>query len=180
MWDQFLQRLWAGIVSRVIVVGVFGVLIVGFNIHRSVSYEVTEAVITSVEKDCYLKDSHSKLVEKEGEEIAYMPCDIAPAAAKHFNYGESAIQYRAKLAYRYVSPADKQTHTDTYTFQSSGQSYEVGQVHAILAHKNKVDQTTWGSRKDQLALRARREQIAATATPTAPQSVQVAGLRGKL
>jgi hypothetical protein len=178
MWSDFLGRLASGLMMRAI-----GVLIVlalaGIGmIYRATSFDVTDARITQVETDCYLKDSDAELKTKDSKDRAYMPCDMAPFAATEFKFSASAIQKRTKLTYRFVSPVDRQEHVDTFKFEPAYQDFRQGEVYAILAHKSKTDKTLWADAKQQREAAAKRSQSAASAKTDVVASAH--GLRGKL
>jgi hypothetical protein len=184
MFKEFLNRLMAMAFSRIIAFLVLGALVGVYTIYRAVSYTPTDAVVTAVETDCYIEDSQAELRKNESNERAYMPCDLAPAAAKEYKFADSAIKKRSIVTYRFVSPVDKQSHTDTYTASPAYQTFRVGEVYAVLAHKSDAKQSSWGTAKEQKEATARRTASASVATPvpvvTASAVSSVKGLRGKL
>jgi hypothetical protein len=155
--------------------GALAVVGIGVTIDTTVNYTKTDAVVTGVETDCFIKAYKRELVEKDTSTLAYMPCEEAPLAAEAFGYNASNIHKRNKVSYRYVSPVDKQAHTDVYNNESDDNSFQVGQVYRILAHKKTADKSQWGFAGKPVGMAN-----AALPTGSANQSAQAQGLRGKL
>jgi hypothetical protein len=180
MWSDFLGRLMSGLISRAIAVVIVMALAGIGMIYRATSFDVTDAVITSVETDCFIKDSNAELKKNSTNERAYMDCDIAPLAAAEFKFSASAIQKRSKVTYRYVSPVDKKEHVDATTFDSTNQNFRTGEVYAVLAHKGKADKTLWADAKQQREAAAKRTQSNDAHAAAHPANGATSGLRGRL
>jgi hypothetical protein len=155
--------------------GALAIVGIGVTVDSAVNYTKTEAVVTSIETDCFVKAYKRELVEKDTSTRAYMPCEEAPLAAEAFGYSAANIHKRNKITYRYVSPVDKQAHTDIYNNESDDNSFQVGQVYRILAHKKKADTSQWGFAGKPVGMAD-----AALSRVGTNQSAQVKGLRGKL
>ncbi len=128
--------------SAVIVGGV--VAFVGWTMFDQASdlkenYTRVDATIQTAKVDCFIKKYKKKLVDKTTGQLAYMDCDVAPMAAKHFGYSESDIQKRVTVKYEYESPVDGNYYTGEFTRKSDVESYASGVEIKVYAHKKIAD-----------------------------------------
>lgn len=99
------------------------------------NYQIVDADITSVEVDCFIKEGKSKVVQKGTDELAYMPCVIAPMIAEKHGFETDDIQKRATVHYSYTSPADQQVHTGYYMRNNDVENLVKGRQIKVHAHK---------------------------------------------
>ncbi|MEM7429440.1 MAG: hypothetical protein AAF441_25465 [Pseudomonadota bacterium] len=126
--------------SALIVGGIAAV--VGFTMFDQASdlkknYTRVDATITNASVECYVETRKRRLKEKSTGNMAYMDCDIAPAAAKHFGFSESDIKRRVTVTYEYESPVDGNYYNGEFTRKSDIESYVDGARIKVFAHKEK-------------------------------------------
>ena len=133
-----------GVVSyaKLGVVGLIATAAAVSQADKTMNYIETDAVVTSANIDCYIKAGKRKLVEKKTDKMAYMDCDLAPFAAKEFNYDETDIHRRTKLTYKFKSPVDGSSQKGDHVDEYSG-DYKVGKKIKIYAHKTEPSKTRW-------------------------------------
>ena len=130
---------------------VYGVMALGIGgmvafseLDKSMNYVETDAYISRIDVDCFIKDSDSQVVEKSTNELAYMDCDIAPVIAPMHGHDESDIQYRYQLEYSYKAPVDRSRQKDTYTTTSHQEDkYKKNMNIKIFAHKEEPGKSRW-------------------------------------
>ena len=74
------------------------------------NYTLVDAKIVSVAKDCFVKAGREKLVHKDTNKLAYIPCEIAPAIAVEKGFSKQDVTEHAVVTYSYRSPVDKKTY----------------------------------------------------------------------
>lgn len=124
----------------------YGVLILGglgfygyTELDKSMNYVETDAYVSQVSVDCFIKDSNSEVVEKATNKLAYMDCEIAPLVAPMHGHDKSDIQRRYKMEYVYVSPVDGKRHKKSVTRTSHQEDkYKKDMNIMVLAHKEEA------------------------------------------
>ena len=130
-------------VYGVMALGALGIY--GFSeLDKSMNYVETDAYVSSIEIDCFIEDSNSKVVEKSTGNLAYMDCDMAPLVAPMHGHDESDIQYRYQMEYTYKSPVDGSRHTKKHTTTSHAEDkYRKDMDLKIYAHKEEPGKSRW-------------------------------------
>ncbi len=85
------------------------------TIDTAINYSDGKANIARVTTDCFIKGDRRELDEKKNNQIAYMDCGMAPAAATQFGFSPSDIHQRNKVELRYISPVDKSSQVAEFT-----------------------------------------------------------------
>jgi hypothetical protein len=108
----------------------------------STNYTEVEGKVTSTKVDCYVEGGRSKLVEKETNQMAYMSCAEAEAAAVEFGYKPKDVHRRVELSYNYRSPVDGNMYTGTYTDSDADEGeYKKGGALMVHAHIETPDES---------------------------------------
>ena len=126
--------------------GILALAGVGFygytELDKSMNYVETEAYISELSVDCFIKDSNSEVVEKATNKLAYMDCELAPLVAPMHDHDVSDIQRRYQMEYVYVSPVDGKRHTKSVTRTSHQEGkFKKDMNIMILAHKEQADKS---------------------------------------
>ena len=131
------------IVALTLAAGGAGAYGVG-ELDKSMNYVETDAYVSQIEVDCFIKDGNSKVVEKNSGRLAYMDCKMAPLVAPIHDHDASDIQYRYQLEYTYKSPVDGSRHKKEHTVTSHSQDkYRKDQDIKIFAHKDEPAKSRW-------------------------------------
>lgn len=105
------------------------------------NYTLVDAMVMSVEFDCFIREGKKKVVYKDTNKLAYMPCEIAPLAAAQHGFEDDAITKRATIEYRYESPVDGRRYTGTYERSGKVDHYERGLDIKVHAHKSEPEKS---------------------------------------
>ena len=134
-----------GFKRGLMIVGGGGALIVGTMFFQASdinkNYVRVDAVVTSVNVDCYVKSGNKRIVKKNKDELTYMNCAIAPYAAEKFGFKKTAIKKRAKVKYEYTSPADNDMHDGEFVKKRDIDKFKEGVNIKIYAHKEIAEKT---------------------------------------
>lgn len=87
-------------------VGLVGVVGGGPLLDRSINYAQTDATVTAVTVDCYIKGPTGELVDKTTQERLYMNCASASETAQAWKFEASAVRKRQHVKFSYKSAAD--------------------------------------------------------------------------
>ncbi len=114
------------------------------ELDKGMNYVETNAYVSELAVDCFIKNSDSQVVNKTTNEMAYMDCALAPLIAPQYGHDNSDIQYRYQLEYTYKSPVDGTKHSKRHTTTD----YQEGKFKrnmdiSIFAHKNEPNKSRW-------------------------------------
>ena len=99
------------------------------------NYTLVDAKIVSVAKDCFVKAGREKLVHKDTNKLAYIPCEIAPAIAVEKGFSKQDVTEHAVVTYSYRSPVDKKTYKGTFERSGDIKALKSGRKFQVHAHK---------------------------------------------
>jgi hypothetical protein len=128
---------------RVMMIGGVAAIGMWMQVDLAMNYQAVDARITGVKFDCFIKNSDSKLVEKDSNKQAYLDCKKARSVAKEFGYAETDIKQRAKLTFTWTSPVDGSTHSGEHNDEIPAKDYKVGDTISIYAHNEDPEQMRW-------------------------------------
>ncbi|WP_150524376.1 hypothetical protein [Roseibium sediminis] len=133
------------LVTKAVVFGGVTIGAYGLNAYDNhdlnTNYTLVEAKVVSVKKDCFIKAGKSKVVYKDTSDLAYMPCEIAPAVAADNGFSKTAITEHAVVTYSYRSPVDKRSYQGTLERSGDIKAIKNGKKFQVHAHKTDADKS---------------------------------------
>ncbi len=101
-------------------------------VDRVINYTQTDAIVTAIKIDCYIKGAYGELVDKSTNERIYTNCAAAAKTAREWNFEDQAVRKRTTLKYSYKSVADGSSQVSEHAVESG--AYAVGQKIKVYSH----------------------------------------------
>lgn len=113
-------------------VGLVGVVGGWPLVDRVINYTQTDAIVTAIKIDCYIKGAHGELVDKSTNERIYTDCAAAARTAREWKFEDQAVRKRTTLKYSYKSAADGSNQAGEHAVESG--VFTVGQRIKVYSH----------------------------------------------